>query len=70
MSKLSDDEFSRRLEKCSENDFDGHTEFARLTPEHRLMWLSQAVQFYVEHVGLARHAQNPKEDSSQLPVES
>ena len=28
-------------------DFDGHTEFARLTPEQRLMWLSQAAQFVI-----------------------
>ena len=29
----------------SAKDFDGHTEFARLTPEQRLMWLSQSAQF-------------------------
>ena len=27
-------------------DFDGHTDFRNLTPEQKLTWLSQAVQFY------------------------
>jgi hypothetical protein len=31
---------------CS--DFDGHTEFSRLTPEQRLEWLSGLVMFVYE----------------------
>lgn len=38
-------------EKLRPEDFDGHTEFDRLTPEQRLMWLSQTVQFAIA----ARH---------------
>ena len=39
--------------KLSPLDFDGHTEFDRLTTDQRLMWLSQAAQFYVLYGGLA-----------------
>lgn len=54
MTTLTDEEFRRILEKCSDEDFDGHTEFANLTPEQRLNWLSQLVQFYVESAGIAQ----------------
>ena len=36
-----------RLKAASPTDFDGHTEFLRLTPEERLDWLWEAVQFIV-----------------------
>ncbi|HOD16919.1 MAG TPA: hypothetical protein PK307_13885 [Spirochaetota bacterium] len=39
------DEFRRLLAKTSPGDFDGHTDFDKLTPEQRLMWLSQCAQF-------------------------
>jgi hypothetical protein len=32
-------EFERALAQCTFKDFDGHTEFYRLTPEQRLEWL-------------------------------
>jgi len=35
-------EFERALAQCTPEDFDGHTEFHRLTPEQRLEWLCQA----------------------------
>jgi hypothetical protein len=35
-------EFERALAQCTPEDFDGHTEFYRLTPEQRLEWLCQA----------------------------
>ena len=31
------------LEKAKPEDFDGHTEFHRMTPLQRLRWLDQAV---------------------------
>ena len=31
-------EFERALAQCTPEDFDGHTEFHRLTPEQRLDW--------------------------------
>jgi hypothetical protein len=40
-----------RLATLRPEDFDGHTEFAGLTPEQRLVWLSQVAQFVV----IARH---------------
>lgn len=33
------------LAGAAPSDFDGHTDFRRLTPEQRLEWLSQVVQF-------------------------
>jgi hypothetical protein len=37
--------FRDLLNKASSTDFDGHTEFHRLTNEQKLMWLSQCAQF-------------------------
>jgi len=36
------EEFERALAGCTPEDFDGHTEFHRLTPEQCLEWLCQA----------------------------
>ena len=33
------------LLRAKPEDFDGHSEFHRLTPEQRLAWLDQAVAF-------------------------
>jgi hypothetical protein len=33
-------------DKVGPRDFDGHTEFHRLTPEERLVWLCQVQRFY------------------------
>ena len=37
--KSTREEFERALAQCKREDFDGHTEFHRLTPEQRLEWL-------------------------------
>ncbi|NLX26704.1 MAG: hypothetical protein GXY61_12240 [Lentisphaerae bacterium] len=36
------------LNNTSHQDFDGHTEFARMTPDQRLSWLDEANAAYVE----------------------
>jgi len=61
MSKSSDKSIEERrkqwfaqIDRCKPEDFDGHTEFYRLTPEQRLDWLAQAVQLVVEFKGKAR----------------
>ncbi len=41
-------QFEQVLANTKPEDFDGHTEFGRLTPEERLMWLSQCAEFYAE----------------------
>ena len=46
-------EFERALAQCKPEDFDGHTEFYRLTPEQRLEWLYQAATFVSEFKGKA-----------------
>jgi hypothetical protein len=48
------EEFERALAQCTPEDFDGHTEFHRLTPEERLEWLFQAATFVHEFKGRAR----------------
>ncbi|MCS7211867.1 MAG: hypothetical protein RMI34_02980 [Chloroherpetonaceae bacterium] len=45
---MNREEFERILSTLKPEDFDGHTEFHRLTPEQKLMWLSQIAQFVVE----------------------
>jgi len=37
--------FLRCIEHTTCEDFDGHTEFEALTPEQKLMWISQCAQF-------------------------
>ena len=44
------------LTACRPEDFDGHTDFQRLTPEQRLDWLCQAATFVHEFRGKARRA--------------
>jgi hypothetical protein len=49
-------EFERALAQCTPEDFDGHTEFYRLTAEQRLEWLCQAATFVYEFKGKANPA--------------
>lgn len=49
------EEFARALAQCTSADFDGHTEFHRLTPEQRLEWICQAATFIHEFKGKARN---------------
>jgi hypothetical protein len=50
------EEFERALAQCKPEDFDGHTEFYRMTPEQRLEWLCQAAAFVHEFKGKAQTA--------------
>ena len=52
------EEFERVLAQCRPEDFDGHTEFHRLTPEEKLDWLVQAATFVHEFKGKAREGLN------------
>ena len=36
------------LQKAKPEDFDGHTEFYRMTPMERLRWLDQAVEMVLK----------------------
>jgi len=49
-------EFESALAQCKPEDFDGHTEFYRFTPEQRLEWLCQAATFVYEFKGKANSA--------------
>ncbi len=46
--KSTREEFERALAQGKPEDFDGHTEFYRLTPEQRLEWLCQAFVYEVK----------------------
>ena len=43
----SDDEMRRQklLNRCKPEDFDGHTDFSRLSAVERLRWLSRTTHF-------------------------
>ncbi len=41
------------LKQASPEDFDGHTAFARMTPDQRLTWLEEANAAYFELHGRA-----------------
>lgn len=52
------DERTRKIvEATRPSDFDGHTEFSRMTPDQRLSWLDEANATYLELHGLARVAE-------------
>ncbi len=62
--KSTREEFERALARCTPEDFDGHTEFHRLTPEQRLEWLCQAATFVYEFKGRAREHGGGKKTGS------
>ncbi len=43
------DEFLKSLNSLKASDFDGHTAFSSMSPEERLMWLSQAAKFFFQN---------------------
>ncbi|MFQ3609204.1 MAG: hypothetical protein SNJ55_11300 [Chloroherpetonaceae bacterium] len=45
---MNEEEYRQFIRSLPDDAFDGHTEFHRLTPEEKLMWLSQIAQFVVE----------------------
>ncbi len=44
--KNNNESFCAILEKTSPSDFDGHTDFEKLTPEQKLLWLSESAKFF------------------------
>ena len=59
---MSEDRFREEalavLQKAKPEDFDGHTEFYRMTPLERLRWLDQAVEMVLKPRPQSR--QNPR----------
>lgn len=41
--------FRKSIEHISCEEFDGHTDFALLSPDNKLHWLSEIARFYYEH---------------------
>jgi hypothetical protein len=58
---MNEEEYREFIRSLPNDAFDGHTEFHRLTPEQKLMWLSQIAQFVVE----ARSWHKVRKESSQ-----
>ena len=52
-----DEQTRQIIEQSSASDFDGHTEFSRMTANQRLSWLDEANAAYLELYGLARGAE-------------
>jgi len=44
-AKLAKSEIDALISKCSEKDFDGHTEFQKLSAKEKILWLSNTVYF-------------------------
>jgi hypothetical protein len=65
LRKKTLEEFERALAECKQEDFDGHTEFYRLTPEQQLEWLCQAATFVHEFKGTAHPAANEQEGAPE-----
>lgn len=49
-----DDSTRKFIADTDSSDFDGHTEFSRMTPDQRLSWLDEANEVYLQFHGLAR----------------
>jgi len=45
MNKSEKEAVLRKIAECPQEDFDGHTEFHRLSPKERLLWLSNTAYF-------------------------
>ena len=44
-AKLDKSAIASLISKCSKTDFDGHTEFKKLTAKEKILWLSNTVYF-------------------------
>ncbi len=58
---MNEEKYREFIRSLPDDAFDGHTEFHRLTPEQKLMWLSQIAQFVVE----ARSWRKVRKEQSQ-----
>jgi hypothetical protein len=61
-------ELLKILKQTSPEDFDGHTEFARMTPDQRLTWLEEANAAYLELHGCAAPELRVAEESAEYKV--
>ncbi len=66
---MNEEEYRQFIRSLPDDAFDGHTEFHRLTPEEKLMWLSQIAQFVVEartwRKASKEKLQSPSDESTQ-----
>jgi hypothetical protein len=42
-------EILKAVEPCRPEDFDGHTDFSRLSFEKKLLWISRSARFVLQH---------------------
>lgn len=60
-----DEQTRRILEQSTPADFDGHTEFSRMTPDERLSWLDEANAIFLELHGLADQSRKVAEEQAE-----
>jgi hypothetical protein len=53
------------VRRSKPDDFDGHTEFHRLSPRQRLAWLDEAVAFITSAKGVKRLSARPAKHRSK-----
>jgi hypothetical protein len=63
---MNEEEYREFIRSLPDDAFNGHTEFHRLTPEQKLMWLSQIAQFVVE----ARTWRKIRRETSQAKTDA
>lgn len=57
-----DEHIQRTLKETTRSDFDGHTEFSKMTPDQRLSWLDEANTAFLELHALANPSLRVAED--------
>jgi hypothetical protein len=45
--RIKETERKKILNTVKPEDFDGHTEFRKMSPEQRLRWLSEGAKFFI-----------------------
>jgi len=60
MDKATKQDILDTIANCPKEDFDGHTEFHRLSPKERLLWLSNTAYFVYKAA-----SNNPKLNSNR-----
>lgn len=64
------EELRKIVDRTSETDYDGHTEFPNMTPDQRLSWLDAANAAYLELHALARPELRVAEDPTEYGADS
>ena len=64
---LKSNEWIDALRELGPDDFNGHTEFHRMTAQQRLAWLDDAVAFIRDAKNIKSHPQNVNSTTKSKP---